>query len=216
MSIGYGIVQVEHKLSGLLEMTHTLQEQKSLILADPLDDSLRVELEQLFSTTEPNDVEHELLRRERQIAEDLDLGRLIDEQINEYIQFMIAQSGYFWDRRGNVNYLFRPFSLWLVYCEPSREYALDIALRNKNIQEIDFQSLPIEIDRGNSPDCAYQLKNGIIDFVRRYRGPSGNEPDLMECEIEIVMLATYSQVTPQQNTNKQGDEHKATEPGGYA
>ena len=178
-------------------MPQTLHELKNLIPADPLNDRLRIELEQLLATTEPNDIELELLQRERQIAERLDSGLSIDEQINEYLQFMTTQSNYFWDMRGNTAHLFRPFSLWLMHCEPSRLFALNVALRNKLNRETAIPSFPIEIVSGKSPDSTYDLKNEIIDFVRRYRGPSGNEPDLREDEIRFVMLATYSQISPE-------------------
>lgn len=178
-------------------MSHTLHELEDLILADPLNDGLRVELEELLASSEPNEIEHELLYRERTIADSLDHGRSIDEQINEYKQFRIAQSNYFWDLRGCVDHLFRPFSLWLVHCVPHREFAMNVALENKLKREIDIQSLPTEIARGTHADSAYEIRNGIIDFVRRYRGPTGKETDLLDGEIEIVMLATYSQVKPQ-------------------
>ena len=178
-------------------MSHTLQELEDLIPVDPLNDSLRVELEQLLASSEPNEIEHELLYRERMIAESLDRGRSIDEQIREYKQFRISQSNYFWDMRGNVEHLFRPFSLWLVHCEPHREFALNVALNNKINRELDIQSIPTEFVRAKHAGSAHEIRNGIIEFVRRYRGPTGNETDLLDGEIEIVMLATYSQFKPQ-------------------
>ena len=177
-------------------MSHTLQELEDLIPADPLNDSLRVELEQLLASSEPNEIEHELLYRERMIAESLDRGQSIDEQIHEYKQFRIAQSNYFWDMRGNVDHLFRPFSLWLVHCLPNREFALNVAMNNKINRKLDIKSIPTEIVRATHADSAHEIRNGIIEFVRRYRGPTGNETDLFDGEIEIVMLASYSQVIP--------------------
>lgn len=175
-------------------MNHTLQDLEDLILADPLNDSLRIELEKVRASSEPNEIEHELLYRERMIAELLDYGRSIDEQIHEYKQFRSAHSNYFWDMRGCVDHLFRPFSLWLVHCVPHRKFALNVAMKNKIKREMAIQCMPTEIVRGTHADSAYEIRNGIIDFVRRYRGPTGKETELLDGEIDIVMLATYSKV----------------------
>jgi len=180
-------------------VAHTEHELESLILGNPLDDTLRIELEELLTETEPDGVDVELLRRERLIADMLDDGQSIDRQIHEYKQFRIAQAYYFWDMRGCVDHLFRPFSLWLVHCERSREFALNVALENKLRRKLEITSLPIEIVRGKQPDAAFGIKTGILDFVRRYRGPSGHEPSLHDDEIGIVMLATYSQKLPARN-----------------
>lgn len=183
-------------LSGFKIVPRTEHELESLILGNPLDDALRIELEELLCETEPDGVDIELLRRERCIANLLESGASIDRQIHEYKQFRIAQSHYFWDMRGCVNHLFRPFSLWLVHCDASREFALNIALENKLGRNIDIKSIPTEIVRGKQPDAAFEIKTGIIEFVRRYRGPSGHEPALKDDEINIAMLPTYSKKTP--------------------
>jgi hypothetical protein len=196
----YRTSAVDYLLSGLKPVSHTELELKSLILGNPLDDKLRIELEQRLADTEPGGIDSELLRRERMIADALDRGESIDGQIQEYKQFRITQSNYFWDMRGCLNHLFRPFSLWLVHCNPSRAFALNVALENKLHKKVDIHCLPVEILRGKQPDAAYEIKNGIIDFVRRYRGPSGREPTLNDDEIGIVMLAGYSRQAPTRNT----------------
>jgi GAF domain-containing protein len=173
-------------------VTYTEHELERLILANPLDDRLRVQLEELLLDTEPDGVDIELLRRERHIAEALEAVQSISELIDEYKQFRITQSNYFWDLRGCSDHLFRPFSLWLVACVPDRLFALNVAIRNKLNREFDPACLPLEIARGLRPDAAYETMRGIFDFVRRYRGPTGNEPDLVDDEITIEMLATYS------------------------
>jgi hypothetical protein len=94
--------------------------------------------------------------------------------------------------RGCVDHLFRPFSLWLVACVPDRLFALNVAIQNKLHRTIELTPLPVEISRGLHPDAAYETMRGILDFVRRYRGPTGKEPDLADHEIAIEMLATYS------------------------
>ena len=173
-------------------MTHTEHELENMILANPLDDRLRVQLEELLHDTEPDGVDIELLRRERNIAEALEHGQSISELIHEYKQFRITQSNYLWDMRGCVDHLFRPFSLWLVACVPGRMFALNVAMQNKLHRGFDSASLPMEIARGLHPDAAHETMLGILDFVRRYRGPTGNEPALAADEITIEMLATYS------------------------
>ena len=173
-------------------MTYNEHELEHLILASPFDDRLRVLLEELLDDTEPDGVDIELLRRERRIAKALEQGESVSEVIHEYKQFRITQSNYFWDMRGCTDHLFRPFSLWLVACVPDRQFALNVAIQNKLHREFDSACLPVEIARGLHPDAAYETMHGILDFVRRYRGPSGTEPDLADDEITIEMLATYS------------------------
>ena len=63
-SIRVAAPRLTRALSGLETMSHTLQELEDLIPVDPLNDSLRVELEQLLASSEPNEIEHELLYRE--------------------------------------------------------------------------------------------------------------------------------------------------------
>ncbi|MCP4887118.1 MAG: hypothetical protein GY904_10965 [Planctomycetaceae bacterium] len=185
-------------------MGHTEHELESRILGDPLDDSLRVELEELLAEREPDGVDIELLRRERLIADSLVRGQSIDRAMHDYKQFRDARSDYFWDNRGCRNHLFRPFSLWLVHCEPSRQFALNVAIENKLNQTINFNSLPVEVLRGKQPNAAFDTRNAIMEFVRRYRGPSGTEPELVDSEIAIQMLATYSEInaveSPDNNT----------------
>jgi hypothetical protein len=173
-------------------VTHTERELEHLILANPLDDRLRVQLEELLDDTEPDSVDLELLRRERSIAEALEQGQSVSEVIHQYKQFRIEQSNYFWDMRGCSAHLFRSFSLWLVACGPDRLFALNVAIQNKLHREFDSACLPVEIARGLHPDAAYETMRGILDFVRRYRGPTGKEPELADDEITIEMLATYS------------------------
>lgn len=175
-----------------MKVAYTEQELESLIPRNPLDDSLRIQPEKLLSETGPDDVDVEVLRRERQIAEALDRGESIQDLIRQYRQFRIAHSDYFWDMRGCVDHLFRPFSLWLVSCNPDRLFALNLAIQNKLNRAPELHLLPVEIASGFRPDAAFETMCGIIDFVRRYRGPTGKEPDLMDGEIEIKVLATYS------------------------
>jgi len=169
-------------------------ELESLILRNPLDDDLRIQLENRLSATEPDSVELELLQRERKIAEALDAGEPVDDLIHAYQRFRVFRSDYFWDLRGSWGHLFRPFSLWLAFCDTTRAFALDVALQNKVKQRILFDSFPVEIVRDQMADSAFELKEGIIDFVPRYRGPSGKEPELTENEIVIVMRASYSTI----------------------
>ncbi|MEZ6138855.1 MAG: hypothetical protein R3C53_28555 [Pirellulaceae bacterium] len=173
-------------------MTYTEHELENMILANPLDDRSRVQLEELLHNTEPDGIDIELLRRERHIAEALEHNQSISEAIHAYKQFGITQSNYFWDMRGCVDHLFRPFLLWLVACVPARIFALNVAIQNKLNREFDSASLPMEIARGLHPDAAYETMRGILDFVRRYRGPTGSEPAVADDEIAIEMLATYS------------------------
>ncbi|QDU54837.1 hypothetical protein [Aeoliella mucimassa] len=60
---------------------HELERQ---ILAYPLDDSLRIQLEKHLRVTEPQGIDLELLSRERLMAESLEQGSSIDEQLHEY------------------------------------------------------------------------------------------------------------------------------------
>lgn len=173
-------------------VTPTEHELENLILANPLDDRLRVQLEELLGDTEPDGVGIELLRRERHIAEALERGQSMAEMIRDYKQFRIAQANDFWDMRGCSDHLFRPFSLWLVACVPDRLFALNVAIQNKLHQKLDSARLPVEIARGLHPDAAFETMRGIIEFVRRYRGPTGKEPPLADDEIAIEMLASYS------------------------
>ena len=100
---------------------------------------------------------------------------------------------------GSLDYLFRSFSLWIVSCNASRRFALQVAIENKLNEAVQIGDLPQEIVRGMQLDSAYEARNRILDFIRRYRGPTGNEPNLADDEIELVMLATYSQRTPTRN-----------------
>jgi hypothetical protein len=71
-------------------------------------------------------------------------------------------------------------------------FALNLAIQNKLNRTIESASFPVEMARGLRPDAMHETMLGIIDFVRRYRGPTGKEPDLADDEIIIEMLATYS------------------------
>jgi hypothetical protein len=182
-----------------MAMGSTTPELYALILKNPLEDDLRIQFENLLANTAPDSVELELLRRERRIADALDAGESIDGLIRDYKQFRVAQSDYFWDMRGCLDGLFRPFSLWVISCNPDRAFALNIAVKNKLNREVALRYLPVEALRDAHADKAFEIRSGILDFVRRYRGPSGDEPQLADNEIEIAMLATYSKLRPKQN-----------------
>ncbi|QDU54836.1 hypothetical protein [Aeoliella mucimassa] len=93
--------------------------------------------------------------------------------------------------RGSVDHLFRHFSLWLVTCAADRRFALSVAIEKKLHRTIDLASMPVEIARELRADTVCDMMHGILDFVRRYRGPSGKEPELAEGEVKLRMLATY-------------------------
>ncbi|MDZ4818872.1 MAG: hypothetical protein SGJ20_07860 [Planctomycetota bacterium] len=173
-------------------------ERAPLIRSNPLDDSLRIELENHLAERRPEAIQLELLRRERQIAELLDRGESVDALIEAYQQFRNEQSNFIWDMRGSVDHLYRPFSLWLTVCNSSRVFALQLAVQNKLRTQIDPSNVPIELTRGIDVLTAYSLHEKLLDFVRRYRGPNGTEPELADGEVSIVMRATYSEVAPGQ------------------
>ena len=189
-------MSVQTSLFGGNTVARTEDELKHLILGSPLDNSLRAELEQVLSVTEPDCIDRELLQRERLIADSLDSGEPVDDLIQDYRRFCIDTANYFWDERGCLDHLFRPFSLWLIGYDPSRKFALGIALENKLQRKVDIDFLPVEFLRAKRPDSVFAIKRGIIEFVQRYRGPSGREPELAADEIKIVMLASGSQNSP--------------------
>ena len=67
------------------------------MLRDQSDEAAKIRYEQYLEEFEPESVELQLLRRERQLAKvSLDTGafcRLMDE----YVAFKIEQSAFFWD-----------------------------------------------------------------------------------------------------------------------
>ena len=152
-------------------MDSKILELEDMITTQPLDDSRRIELHRLLAVSEEHKIQHELLEHERAIAAQLDNDEPIEHLVGEYKEFKLKHSTYFWDMRGSLDHLFRPFSLWLVRCVHSREHAVRIAIRNKLGHEPEFENLPVEIVREKNLIDAYDLAESLIDFVRRYRGP---------------------------------------------
>ena len=183
----------------------TEDELKSLIRQDPGNDSFRIELEELLAKkgTQPvsaqstlpqsaNSVMFTLMRREREFAESLDQGKSIDHLIVDYNRF-VFDHGIEW--YSELQPMYRPFALWLVACEPSRRFALNVAVAHKANLPIGRNSLPLQIMSGKMSEV-HALKDGILEFVRRYRGPTGKEPPLADNEIELRIFASYSRMQP--------------------
>ena len=147
---------------------------------DRRDEAAKIQYELYLDRARPESVERVLLRREREIAasylDPLILARLEDE----YVAFRIEHDTYFWDHRGCLDHLFRLFKVWLVSFAERRIHAMSQALRHVCGIEggVDHKQLPLVIRTGVGLIGARDVKDKVLDFVRRYKGPSGNEPDV--------------------------------------
>jgi hypothetical protein len=115
--------------------------------------------------------------------------------MESYIQFRSAQSTFFWDWRGRLDHVYRPFSLWLMQYHPRLRYAVELALQHKLGATINIDSPPVLFAQLRLRE-AFDLRLALLGFVSRYKGPSGSEPEVEEHEVEILMLASYSKRAP--------------------
>jgi len=161
------------------------------MLDDPRNEAAKVRYEQFLAEIRPDSIERELLQRQRELAESFADQALFDSLVNGYIAFRIANSTYFWDLRGNLDFLLRKFRVWLVSVKASRRFAVEQALRYSLDKKIDLDHLPAVIVDATSPDEARSTKEKIVEFVRRYRGPTGNEPELQPDEIVLAVTPSW-------------------------
>jgi len=160
---------------------------------DPHSEDAKLRYEQFLSQSRPDDVELELLRRERELAESCSDPMKFDRLVDDYVEFRTEHSYYFWDRRGNLDYLYRSFKVWLVFVDDSRRFAVEMALKMVRDLTIDLYMLPAVIVKETCPIGSRETKENILGFVRRYRGPTGREPELQKDE--VVLAVTPSWVT---------------------
>jgi len=170
--------------------------EKNLIAAMELDhgdEAAKVHFEEFLATTRPQSIERHLLRLEREIAQSHTDQLALDGWVDEYIKFRTEHSNYFWDNRGGLQYLFRSFKVWLVSFAEARRFAVEQALRL--IPGIDasvnLDDLPVVIQPNASPDGARSIKERVVDFIRRYKGPTGREPEVQAHEITLAVTPTW-------------------------
>ena len=171
-------------------------QERDLILEmqrDPRSEDAKVRYEQFLAQTRPDSVELELLRRERELAESCSDPIKFDRLVDDYTEFRIEHSYYFWDRRAGMDYLDRSFKVWLVSVQDSRRFAVEMALKMVLDLSIDLDAVPAVIVEETSPIGSRETKENILGFVRRYKGPTGREPELQKDE--VVLTVTPSWVT---------------------
>jgi hypothetical protein len=166
------------------------------IRRNPDDESLKIAYEQYLEESNTNSIQRELLRREREIAESyLDQAKL-DRLIDEYERFRTDNSYYFWDYRGTLDHLFRSFNVWLISFNPARRFAIEQALQVRSGHNAsDLNRLPIVVFRAGPID-ARESRDQIVSFVKRYRGPSGKEPEVQPGELNLLIGPSWVRPTP--------------------
>lgn len=158
---------------------------------NPRDEGTKLRYEEFLAGNRPDSVERRLLTLERE------LGRICADQaafirlVDQYIEFRAEHSSFFWDHRGGLDYLFRKFRVWLTSFNETRRFAVEQALQLTLHQSFDLDDLPVAIVSATAPDTARNTKDKIIEFIRRYKGPTGREPDVRPDEIVLVVTPSW-------------------------
>ncbi|MGI8978714.1 MAG: hypothetical protein ACR2FY_05780 [Pirellulaceae bacterium] len=153
----------------------------------PRSEDAKIRYEQFLADSCPDSVELQLLRRQRELANSYSDQFQFDQLVDDYVAFMTEHSYYFWDRRGGLDYLQRSFKVWLVSCHNSRRFALNLALKMVLDITLDLDKVPAVIVEKTDPISSREVKENIIGFVRRYRGPTGREPELQKDEVILAV-----------------------------
>ena len=165
------------------------QEHLDAIRRQPHDQEAKRCYEQYLAEHRPDSVEHELLARERAIAEhhrdEATLNRLVDE----YLAFRTQHSNYFWDRRGDIESLQREFKLWLVSFHPRRLVAVQQAMKYELSLSLDIDNLPQMLLSARNPVTVRATKEKLLGFIERYKGPTGEEPEVTSDEVVFAITA---------------------------
>ncbi|MEL7498321.1 MAG: hypothetical protein AAFN77_11980 [Planctomycetota bacterium] len=159
---------------------------------DSDDEQAKRQYEELLARACPDALELELLRRQRELACEFRNGSRFDQLVEEFVAFRSEHRSFFLDSRGFIDPMFRRFKLWLVDCASQRHFALSQAIKLKLDKEVDFAHLPFELSHGDVGRMR-DRREGIIDFVRRYRGPAGNEPKLDRNEFDLLIAPTWTE-----------------------
>jgi hypothetical protein len=172
-----------------------MEEQERELIAemqrDPRSEDAKNRYEQFLANSCPESIELQLLRRQRELANSYADQLQFDLLVDDYIAFQTEHSYYFWDRRGGLDYLQRSFKVWLVSFHESRRYAVELALKMVLKTTVDLDKVPAVIVESTDPIGGRNAKEDITGFVRRYRGPSGSEPDLQESEIVLAVSPSW-------------------------
>ena len=172
-----------------------IQEQQLIdaIKQNPNGETAKVQYERYLDQARPEAVERQLLRLEREIAasylDQAALTRLIDE----YVAFRIQARNYLGDYHSLLEPLHRTFKVWLVSFAKSRMYAVRQALRFecKMNENVDLEHLPLVIESRLSPITARNVKESVLGFIQRYKGPTGNEPDVEPDEVQLAITPSW-------------------------
>ncbi len=163
------------------------------ILRDPGDEAARVRYEEYLDVARPDCVQRRLLRLQREIAHSYADQAVFNRLVDQYVEFRMEHGG-FWDWRGQEEFacLFRSFKVWLVSFAESRRFAVKQALRMvlELDETLDLGNLPVVVVPDASPEGARYNMEKVLDFIRRYKGPTGREPEVQPDE--IVMKITPS------------------------
>jgi hypothetical protein len=161
----------------------------ALLTEHPDDEQSKVNLEQYLASRKPESVVRRLLQFEREILEAFPDRRAIGRLVDDYNEFRVAAYDFLWDHRGSLDFLYRPFDLWLVAFEPLRRGAVQQALTysQRQLSPVDLDVLPAIVLQSKRLLAAWEAKEDILTFVKRYRGPKGSEPEVQEHEIDLVV-----------------------------
>lgn len=157
----------------------------------PCDEEAKVRYEEFLAKARPDSIERGLLRRERELAESYKDQTAFDRLIDEYVVFRAKSMEYFWDNRGFLDYIFRSFKVWLVSFNESRRYAVEQAVKFRFHKSVDLDNLPAVIVSSTGPDGANAAKDEFLDFIQRYKGPTGREPDVQPGEIVLAITPSW-------------------------
>ena len=158
---------------------------------DPHSEDAKVRYEQFLAQFRPDSVDLELLRRQRELAESCSDPIKFDQLVDDYVEFRTEHDDYFWDNRGGLDYLDRSFKVWLVSVHDSRRFAVEMALKMVLDLTIDLDMVPAIIVKETSPIGSRETKENILGFIRRYRGPSGREPELQKDEVVLAVTPSW-------------------------
>lgn len=152
----------------------------------PDDEACKLAYERYLGDHRPDAVEHELLRRERELAGSCDDLAVFAGLLAQYEAFRTEHSNWFWDRRGGELGV-RRFDVHLTSFAAARRPAVEKALELRCGWAGTALELPFAIARRAGVREAFHDREAFLDLIARYRGPSGDEPPLQpdECVVTI-------------------------------